>query len=222
MPLRPADASRPGPTPVPAGGSSGSAVTGGPAAGHWAAFDLEELRRAKAGDADALGRFFDHHFDRIFSVVQRFVGNREVAEDITQDIFFKVRRHIARLDLERDPAPWLYTVAVNACRDHQRSSWWRAWRRSVPLDSSSELHESVGEAGDPERVFAAARAEHRVQAAIQKLPADLRMSLILHDFEGLPHDRIAQVMGISHAAARKRYSRALNALAVLLGKDGSP
>src|SRR5262249_54930682 len=160
-----------------------------------------------------LGRFFDHHFDRIFSVVQRLVGSMDAAEDITQDVFLRLRRHIGRLDIEHDPAPWLFTVAINACRDHRRSAWWRAWRRSVPLDADPDAPALCSDAPNPEQALVAAEEERRVQAAILRLPPDLRSSVILHDFDGLPHEQVAQVAGISHVAARKRHSRALRALA---------
>lgn len=218
----PPDTIAPGSTTAPIGENRGSAAVGGSAVGHWPAFDLEDLRRAQAGDGEALGRFFDHHFDRIFAVVQRCVGTRDVAEDITQSVFLKVRRHIAQLDIERDPAPWLYTVAVNACRDHHRSAWWRLWRRSVRIDHASSRPELVSEANDPEQAFEVAEDERRVRAAVLKLPGDLRMSVILHDFEGLPHEQIARITGVGHAAARKRHSRAVRALAILLGKDATP
>jgi len=183
---------------------------------HAPPFDREELRRAQAGDAEALGRFFDRHFDRIFSVVQRLVGSADAAQDITQDIFLKVRRHIGRLDIEHDPAPWLFTVAVNVCRDHRRSAWWRLSQRGMRLDLDHEEKGLSSDAPSPEQELVAAEDERRVQAAVLRLPLDLRLSVILHDFEGIPHEQIAQIVGIGHAAARKRHSRALRALADLL------
>ena len=195
---------------------------GGPPAGHWPAFDREDLKRAQSGDAEALGRFFDHHFDRIFSVVYRFVGSVETAQDITQEVFLKVRRHIGRLDIENDPAPWLYTVAVNACRDHRRSAWWRISRQSVPLDHDLAAPALSSRMPSPEEALVTAEEEGRVQAAILQLPPELGMSVVLHDFEGLSHDLIARITGTSHAAARKRHSRALRALAALLGEGVTP
>ena len=190
-----------------------------PAAEAWPAFDPGDLRRAQSGDPQALGRFFDHYFDRIFSVAYRFTGSVEVARDLTQDVFLKVRAHIGRLDLERDPAPWLYTVTVNACHDHRRSSWWRMSRHSVAID-----HPGIGSAlasqdSNPEHRMLAAEDADRIHAGIQRLRPDLRMSVILHDFEGLAHEAIAEILNIRHAAARKRHSRALLALAELLRED---
>jgi RNA polymerase sigma-70 factor (ECF subfamily) len=179
------------------------------------------LKLAQAGDAEALGNLFDHFFDRVFAVVHRFLGHRELAEDITQDIFLKVRRHIGRLDLEVDLAPWLYTVAINACRDHCRSTWWRVSRRSVPLDDHEVAPALVSSTANPERELLVADEERRVRAAVLRLPPDLRISVVLHDFDGLPHDQIARVTGTSHSAARKRHSRALDALAELLQEGTS-
>ena len=171
---------------------------------------------------EALGSFFDHHFDRIFAVARRFTGSTEAAQDITQDIFLKVRRHISRLDIENDPAPWLYTVTVNTCRDYRRSAWWRMSRQSVALDHDSDTLELSSTAANPEQALVVAEEERRVQAAIRRLSPDLRMSVVLHDFEGLPHVQIARVTGTSHTAARKRHSRALRALADLLGEGVAP
>ncbi|TMQ64595.1 MAG: sigma-70 family RNA polymerase sigma factor [Candidatus Eisenbacteria bacterium] len=222
MPGPPADITGPDSSPGPAGSSSGPAIVSGPPAGHWPAFNREELKRAHSGDGEALGRFFDHYFDRIFSVVHRFVGSVDAAQDITQDIFLKVRRHISRLDIEKDPAPWLYTVTVNACRDYRRSAWWRMSRQSVPLDHDPDTPELSSNATNPEQALVVAEEERRLQAAIRRLPPDLRLSVLLHDFEGLSHEHIARITGTSHAAARKRHSRALRALADLLGEGATP
>ncbi len=216
------DATGPGATTGPPTAVHGPGAAPGPPTRHWPALDRERLKLAQAGDPEALGHFFDHYFDRIYAVVHLFVGRREVAEDITQDIFLKVRKHIGRLDLEADPAPWLYTVAVNTCRDHRRSTWWRVSRRSVPLDDDAIGPHPASNATNPERALLAAEEQARVRAAIQRLPSDLRMSVILHDFEGLPHDQIARVTGTSHAAARKRHSRALGALAEMLREGATP
>ncbi|MGH7726728.1 MAG: RNA polymerase sigma factor [Candidatus Eiseniibacteriota bacterium] len=209
-----------GPSRATAGSSQGPVADDGPPADYWPTFDRADLKRAQAGDSQALGRFFDHYCDRIFSVVYRFTGSVELAKDLTQDIFFKIRRHISRLDLERDPAPWLYAVAVNACHDHRRSSWWRVSRHSVPLDQIGPALSS--DDASPEQGVMAAEDERQVQWAVGRLSPELRVSVILHDFEGLGHEAIAGILRISHSAARKRHSRALLALARLLKERMNP
>jgi RNA polymerase sigma-70 factor (ECF subfamily) len=215
----PSEIAVPPPIPEATGGSDGPDSSGGSDAAHWPIFDRDQLARVRSGDPDALGSFFDHYCDRIFAVVYRFTGSVEIGEDLTQEIFFKVRRHIGRLDLERDPAPWLYTVAVNTCHDHLRSSWWRMSRHSVPLDHADIGSELSGHESNPEDAALAAEDERRVHWAIGRLAPDLRMSVILHDFQELPHEQIAVILGIRHDAARKRHSRALAALAALLKEE---
>ena len=202
------------------GASGEPAGSGGSSVSPWPPFDAGDLERVRSGDTGALGRFFDHYSPRIFSLVYRYTGSVEAAKDITQEIFFKVRRGMGRLDLARDPAPWLYTVAVRACLDHRRSSWWRISRRSVPLDDAGIGTELTSPDADPEQVLLAAEEDRRVHAAIARLQPELRMSVILHDLERLPHEEIATMLNVSHAAARKRHSRALRALMVLLREDG--
>jgi RNA polymerase sigma-70 factor (ECF subfamily) len=69
---------------------------------------------------------------------------------------------------------------------------------------------------DPEEDALRSERERLVQRALARLPEALRLPVVLHDFQGLPHAEIATLLGIDHAAARKRYSRALTALAAEL------
>ena len=174
----------------------------------------EELERVRMRDRDALGRFFDRYFDQVFGLVLRLLGDRTAAEDVTQEVFFKVHRAAHQLDPARDPGPWLATIATNACRDVWRSGAYRLGRRSASLNDDPQLADTLGtRADDPERGAIARERERLVQQAILQLPEPLRLSILLHDYQGLSHQAIAGMLGLEHAAARKRYSRALSALA---------
>ncbi|MBI1796037.1 MAG: sigma-70 family RNA polymerase sigma factor [Candidatus Eisenbacteria bacterium] len=173
-----------------------------------------ELQRVRARDPEALGAFFERYFDRVYGLVHRLVGDRAQAEDITQEVFIKVHRAAHRLDPARDPGPWLMTIAHNACRDLWRSNAYKLARRAASLDGDSPLAATLTRGGnEPERDMIAAERERRVQEALARLPEPLRVAIVMHDYEGLGHEAIAAATGIGHAAARKRYSRALAALA---------
>lgn len=187
----------------------------------WPALQPEVLARAQGGEREALGQLFDHYFDRIFGTVHRMLGEPFIAEDITQEVFLKVRRGIAGIDATRDLGPWLYTIAINACRDHLRSSSWRMAKSSVPIEDEAITSTLQSPAPDPEQTLLRAEDERRVQSAIARLPGPLRTAIVLHDCEGLSHLEIATITGVRHAAARKRHSRALMALAELLRKESS-
>lgn len=184
--------------------------------GSWPEFPRDDFERVRAGDTHALGMFFDHYFPRVFATVYRLVGERALAEDITQNVFMKLQRTLAKVDGSRNLAPWLFTVCINACRDHWRSSWWRMARNSVPLSDPAIADLLRAKSGDPEEAALACERDQRVQAALLRLSPPLRMSVVLHDCDGLGHEEIARITGVSHAAARKRHSRALSMLAELL------
>lgn len=177
----------------------------------------EELAKVQARDPEALGRFFDHYFPFVFGLVMRLLGDRAAAEDATQDVLIKVHRAVDRLDPERDPSPWLTTIAYNVCRDRWRSSSDRMERRSASLDDQPEIALRLrADGADPEEEALAAERERWVQDALLRLPESAREVIVLHDYQGLPHDEVAELLGSSHAAIRKRYSRALQSLGEIL------
>jgi RNA polymerase sigma-70 factor, ECF subfamily len=178
---------------------------------------VAELERVRRRDPDALAAFFERYFDRVYGLVYRLLGDRAQAEDMAQEVFLKVHRAADRIDPMRDPMPWLMTIAHNACRDLWRSNAWKLTRRSASLDGGSPLAETLSRGtNDPERDLIASERERLVQEALQRLPEPLRVAVVMHDYQGLGHDEIAAITGVNHAAVRKRYSRALAALARLL------
>ena len=135
---------------------------------------------------------------------------------MTQEVFLKVHRAAPQLDPSRDPAPWLSTIAYNACRDLWRSGAYRMRRRSASIEQDPGVTMRLSHADDPERDLLRAERQRLVREAIARLPEPLRVAVLLYDYEGLDHQEIAQVLKLNHAAARKRYSRALAALGQML------
>ncbi len=176
------------------------------------AWPRARLARVRARDPVALGEFFEAYFDRVYSLVYRLLGDRTRAEDAAQEVFLKVHRAVDRLDIERDPWGWLCAIATNTCRDLWRSSADRMGRRSVDVDDPAVRETLSTGHDDPERDLLRSERTRIVQEALGELPEDLRMSVLLFDYAGVPHEEIAAMLGISHDAARKRHSRALAAL----------
>ena len=170
----------------------------------------------RARDPEALGAFFERYFDRVYGLVFYLLGERAAAEDATQEVFLKVHRAAATLDPARDPSPWLSTIAYNTCRDLWRSGAYRMARKSASVEQDTAVTMRLASSDDPERALLGAERERLVREAIAALPEPLRAVVLLYDYQGLNHQEIAQALGVNHAAARKRYSRALAALGKLL------
>jgi RNA polymerase sigma factor (sigma-70 family) len=168
---------------------------------------------------EALGLLFDRYFDSLYSFVRRLVGRRELAEDVTQDVFYRAYRSIESIDPTRDPGAWLVTIAVNACRDHWRRSDTRAGRHSRPLEEFEAASRLASDGPDPEESLRLRRRHEELEAALAALPESLRLPILLRDFAGFDHADIAGILETTPDAARKRYSRGLAALAALLTED---
>ena len=177
----------------------------------------DELERVRRRDPEAMAAFFDFYFERVYRLVSRLVGERTAAEDITQEIFLKVHRAAHQLDPSRDPAPWLTAIAYNACRDLWRSSAYRMARHSGSIEGDPGFSARLTRGtNDPEHEVLADERRRLVIGAIERLPEPLRVAILMYDYQGLSHQEIARLTGINHAAARKRHSRALEALGKLL------
>jgi RNA polymerase sigma-70 factor, ECF subfamily len=196
----------------PSAVADGSAGASRSAPGRPAPPSREELERVRARDPQALGAFFERYFDRVYGLVFHLLGERAAAEDATQEVFLKVHRAAAQLDPARDPAPWLSTIAYNTCRDLWRSGAYRMSKRSASVEQDPAVTLRLSGGDDPERALLTAERERLVREAIAQLPEPLRAVVLLYDYQGLNHQEIADVLKVNHAAARKRYSRALAAL----------
>lgn len=171
------------------------------------------IHRVRAREPRALATFHEHAFDLVYGLVHRLLGDRTLAEDATSEVFLKVYRAIERLDPERDPSPWLVTIATNVCRDLWRSGAYRTSRRAADVNDEAVADRLASGERTPEQHLLAGERERAVQQALMDLPEPLRLAVVLHDWQGLGHHEIAELTGIAHDAARKRYSRALALLA---------
>jgi len=176
------------------------------------------LEAACRREAAALEAFFDTYVDHVHALAYRLLGDRTAAEDLTQEVFLKLHRAIDTLDPLRDPWPWIATIVHNACRDRWRSGAYRMARKSDSIDDdeTSPAARLASPDDDPERLLVARERERLVRAAIDRLPEAQREMVLLYDYEGLSHLEVAEMLGIHHAAARKRYSRALEMLGKML------
>lgn len=180
------------------------------AAGRLSRRTIEAVKRR---DSVALGEFFDAHFDRLFGYAYRLLGDRSAAEEVTQDLFLKVYKAAHRIDPERDPGPWMMTIARNACREYWRKRGRRVEGHARSLDADPMLKETTTNGrADPERAAISSQRANLLQRALMKLREPFRSVVVLYDIEGMTHKEIAGLLKTTPAAVRKRYSRALSQL----------
>ena len=192
--------------------------------------ERELVQRSQQGDRAAFNRLVELHQSGAFALALRMLGHADVAADVTQDAFLAAFRAIGRM---RGVAfrPWLYRIVSNGCYDY-----WRAQGRrpSVSLEATLEDEDDEGQplvdahvpqalvdaTWDPERAALRAEVIEQVEAALQTLPAEQRLALILSDIQGLAYEEIAQVMQCSLGTVKSRIARARARLRARLADVG--
>lgn len=167
-----------------------------------------------SGSSDLLSVYFSKR-----EAIERFLaarlGNREEAEDVLQELFLKLKR----LELTgevRDPAAYLFRAALNLARDHRRERQRARTREADWVDSSSP---GRVEAPVAEAAFAARQRLEAIRRALDELSPQCRRVFLLHKFEGLSHEEVAQRAGISRSTVEKHMHTALRHLIARLGRD---
>jgi RNA polymerase sigma-70 factor (ECF subfamily) len=147
---------------------------------------------------DLFERLYATYNRPLYNYIYRLVGNWEQAEDLTQEVFLKAYNALGRLPADANHRAWLYRIATNASYDVLRRRRLIQWLPFFENDRASEFD-------DPARYTADALA---VQAALQRLPADQRTSLLLYVCDHFSTEEIAEIMGCSRGAVKTRLFRA--------------
>ncbi len=169
--------------------------------------DTDEALMAKfiEGDRGAFEVLFQRYSQPIQGYLLRMVGSEAQAEDLTQLTFLSVLRSRDRFRPGALFRPWVYAIATNAARDQHRRR-----RPEEPLEhAEGEGHEPLA-AVDPLQRKA-------VRDALERLPENQRVPIVLHRFEGLSFAEIAEAVGATETAVKVRAHRGYEKLRELLG-----
>lgn len=174
------------------------------------------VRKLREGNRSAFKELFDLYSTLVYNVAYKILQNKPDAEDVTQDVFFQAYKSFTRFREESRLSTWLYRIAVNLSLNHQRKRKYERWL-SFDFDPVEEddTDFSAGDTAEenPHSILEQRDTERIVQAAINSLPEQQRVALILHRYEGLPYEEIAKVMQVSVASVESRLHRAKQALA---------
>lgn len=174
--------------------------------------------RARSGDLDAFDLLMAELGDRVFRTARNLLGSPADAQDAVQETFLRFYRSLDRFDAERDPAPWLYRLTLNACHDFNRK---RSWKRWLSLDALK------GERPDPSpgpyRQALAGEQRQLIREGLGKLSAGERAAVVLREIEGLSARQAAEAMACSETTVRSHASRGRAKLrAYLEARGGGP
>ena len=173
--------------------------------------DQADMARLAAGHDAALNDLMARHSARVFGYLVRLLGNETEAEDLAQEAFVRVYLSRDRFRPSARFSTWLFSIATNLARDRLR---WRARHPNVSVeadnsDSESGLKHTLA-ASDPTPAENLASSERAaaVRQAVAELPEELRLPLVLVEYEEQSHAEIAAVLDCSPKAVEMRLYRA--------------
>jgi RNA polymerase sigma-70 factor (ECF subfamily) len=174
--------------------------------------DLGVLRKAQRGDERAFSIIVRSYETPVFNYVLRLVGDRSLAEDLTQEVFLRVFQGLPKFSLRCRFTTWLFQVTKNRVLDEPRANERRP-RSFLALEDVPPL-----EALDApvERV----EAIDAVWRAVNELNVDLKMALLLRDVVGLSYTEIADALEITLATVKWRIYRAREDVQLSLAREG--
>jgi RNA polymerase sigma-70 factor, ECF subfamily len=163
------------------------------------------LKRCQQGDELAWEILVRQYQSRVFGIAYQYVGNREDARDLAQDIFIRLYRHLHTCTDSGRFFPWLMRMARNAGVDFLR----RRKARPPATDVPAERLDSIGGGyGNPEEEWTAHVRRQLLQRALQELSTLSREIILLKDIQGMALDEIASILNIPLGTAKSRSNRA--------------
>lgn len=164
----------------------------------------EVLERARGGDHAALEAVYRAYSSAAYTLIRRLVRRPAVAEELLQETFIEVIRHIGCYEGRAPLGIWIRAIAVNRALMYLRSPWHRALEWLDDRDGAG-ADALPGAAADP-----ATQVGRRLdlEAALTRLPALARAVVWLYDVEGYSHDEIAGMLGRTVSFSKSTLSRA--------------
>ena len=185
--------------------------------------ELEDAQLAAEfldGETRAFTVLADRYHARLLNFIYRMIGDRDRAEDLVQETFVRVYRHLHRYDQNRKFSTWAYTIAGNLAKNELRNRSrnpmvlfqtikknWEADHR--PLEWEDNRYR-------PDDLYRKRDLREKVEVAVAQLPEHHRVVFVLRELEGKTYEEISDITGVNLGTVKSRLNRARNAFAELI------
>ena len=176
--------------------------------------DTDLIKQVLDGDTGAYDQLVRKYQGKIYGLVYNMTSNKHDAEDMVQDIFVKAFQALPRFKGNASFYTWLYRIAINRTINFVKKRKKKAALSLDDVDMGIERDEAYVELSSQDTPFRGTQLNElqiKLNEAVQTLSEKHRTVVVMHDIQGLPHDEIAEILGVSSGTVRSRlfYARKL-------------
>jgi RNA polymerase sigma-70 factor (ECF subfamily) len=177
--------------------------------------------RIAEGDADAFEILVSRHQASVLNLIYRFIGNRTQAKDLAQEVFIRVWQAAKTYKPEAKFTTWIYRITANLCFNELKSARRKKWFSFGHSDDQhgGTIEETLSDrAPSAEDLLLERERSRQISDALQSLPDNQRLALVLKRYDELSYQEIAQIIGCSVSAVESLLVRAKRTLQEKLKK----
>jgi RNA polymerase sigma-70 factor (ECF subfamily) len=182
--------------------------------------DSTVVRACLDGDGRAFTELVLRYQTRLLNFIYRSIGDRERAEDLVQEAFIRVHRHLHRFDQGKKFSTWIYTIASNLAKNELRNRsrnplvLFQTMKKNWEVDHRPLQFEDTH--SRPDDLFRKRHLRELVEDAVAQLPEHHRAVFVLRELEGKSYEEIAEVTGCNLGTVKSRLNRARNSFAAII------
>ena len=182
--------------------------------------DSDVVAAYLAGERRAFETLVDRYQRRLLNFVYRTIGDRERAEDLVQEVFIRVHRHLHRFDQSKKFSTWIYTIASNLAKNELRNRsrnplvLFQTIRKDQDGDQRPLQFEDAH--SRPDDLFRKRHLRELVSWAVAQLPEHHRIVFVLRELEGKTYEEIAEITDCNLGTVKSRLNRARNRFVQLI------
>lgn len=187
--------------------------------------DAELVRRFQEGDRTAFDAIVDRYQHRVFTLAVRWIGDEQVAAEVSQDVFIAMYRKLDSFRGDAKLSTWVYRVVINHCKNRKLYRKRRRMHLHEPLEGTRAAEDEDAPTRQiPSEEPLADAGVHRSEAAqllhegLAALDEGQRQIIVLRDIEDLSYEEIGELLGVPRGTVKSRLHRARAQLATLLGR----
>jgi RNA polymerase sigma-70 factor (ECF subfamily) len=182
--------------------------------------DSQVVQQFLDGDARSFGELVERYDKRLLNFVYRTVGDRVRAQDLVQETFVRVYRHLHRFDQTKKFSTWIYTIAGNLAKNELRNRSRNPLVLFQTIKKNWEADHRPLEWEDtklrPDDLFRKRHLREMVEKSVAQLPEHHRIVFVLRELEGKTYEEIADITGCNLGTVKSRLNRARNNFARII------